>query len=115
MLSSEVFASSKADGWVQATSSSSGLGGYYFSGDFASTLPGAESAPALNSQVLPFIRTDQNTTTEVVILNPGTTSGTVTINLFNSHGEQAGATVSQTVAAHAAIRLPTSAFAVNPS
>jgi hypothetical protein len=115
MLASELFAASKTDGWVQVTSSASTLSGYYFSGDFATSLGGAESATALTSQVIPIIRNDQTNTTEIVVLNPGATTGTVTITLFNSRGEQAGATVSQTVSAHAALRLPASAFSVGPS
>src|SRR5438105_3602208 len=97
MLASELFAAAKTDGWVQVTSSSSALGGYYFSGDFATALEGAESASALTSQAIPIIRNDQTTTTEIVVLNPGTATSTVTLSLFNSRGEQTGATVSQTV------------------
>ena len=113
MLASEIFAASKTDGWVQVTSSASGLAGYYFSGDFVSALSGAESASGLTSQIIPIVRNDQTNTTEIVVLNPGTTAGTVTLSLFNSRGEPAGATLSQTVAAHAALRLQASAFPVN--
>src|ERR1041384_3811509 len=115
MLASELFAASKTDGWVQVTSSASTLSGYYFSGDFATTLGGAESAAALTSQVIPLFRNDQTNTTEIVVLNPGTTTGTVTIPLFNSRGEQAGAPVTQTISAHAALSLPASAFSVSPA
>jgi hypothetical protein len=113
MLASDLFAASKIDGWVQVTSSTSGLGGYYFSGDFASALGGAEASPALGTQVIPIIRDDQTTKTQLVVLNSGPTSGTVTLTLFNARGDQAGATISQTIAAHAALRLSTSDFAVN--
>ena len=112
MLASELFAAAKTDGWVQVTSSASTLQGYYFSGDFATTLGGAESAPALTSQVLPVIRNDQSNTTEIDILNPGTTTSTVTLTLFNPRGEQTGAVVSQTVAGHSALKLPASAFGI---
>ena len=115
MLASELFAAAKTDGWVQVTSSVSALGGYYISGDFATALGGAESASALTSQIIPIVRNDQTTTTDIVVLNPGTTAATITLSLFNARGEQAGATVSQNVAAHAALRLPASAFAVNPT
>jgi hypothetical protein len=115
MLASELFAATKTDGWVQVTSSASTLSGYYFSGDFATTLGGAESASALTSQVIPIIRNDQANTTDIVILNPGTTTATVTLNLFNSRGEQAGGTVAQTIAAHASLRLPASSFGISTS
>src|SRR2546422_4340396 len=78
MLASELFASSKIDGWVQVTSAASNLTGYYFSGDFATGLGGAESSPALTTQVIPVIRDDQATKTEIVILNPAATSSIVT-------------------------------------
>jgi hypothetical protein len=110
MLASELFAASKTDGWVQVTSATSTLSGYYFSGDFATTLEGADSAAGSTSQVVPAVRSDENATTEIVILNPGTTTGTVTVNLFDPRGEQFGATVSRTIAAHAELRLPVSAF-----
>ena len=115
MLASELFASSKTDGWVQVTSSTSTLSGYYFSGDFVTTLGGAESAAALTSQIIPLVRNDQSNTTDIVILNPGAVTAAVTVTLFNPRGDQAGATVSQTVAPHAALRLPPSAFAVSPT
>src|SRR5437667_3532207 len=82
MLASELFAASKTDGWVQVTSSASTLSGYYLSGDFATALGGAESASALTSQVIPIVRNDQTTTTEIAVLNPGTTAATITLSLF---------------------------------
>jgi len=115
MLATDLFAGSKVDGWVQVTSPTSGLSGYYFSGDFTTTLEGSESASPLTTQVVPVIRDDQNTRTELVILNPGTSIGTVTVSLFNARGEQTGTTVSQTVAAHAAFRLSTATFAASPA
>ena len=112
MLASELFASSTIDGWVQVTSPASNLTGYYLSGDFATGLGGAESSPPLTIQVIPVIRDDQTTKTEIVILNPASTNSIVTLNLFNSHGEQSGVTLSQTVLPHAALRLSTPALAV---
>src|SRR5207248_535842 len=110
MLASELFASTKTDSWVQVTSSTSALSGSYFSGDFATTLEGSDTAAGLTSQIIPIVRNDQTTTTDLVVLNPGGTTGTVTLYLFNSRGEQAGATISQTVGPHGALRLPASAF-----
>src|SRR3989441_1445751 len=115
MLASELFAASKIDGWVQVTSPTSGLAGYYFSGDFVTTLEGAESSIPLTTQVVPVIRDDATNKTELVIVNPGTTNSTVTVTLFNARGEQAGITISQTVTAHASLRLPASAFGANPA
>src|SRR2546426_8079778 len=97
MLASELFAASKIDGWVQVTSPSSNLMGYYLSGDFATSLGGAESSPPLTTQVIPVVRDDQTTKTEIVILNPAAANSIVTLTMFNPRGEQSGATLSQTV------------------
>src|SRR5262245_45956723 len=112
MLASELFLSSKIDGWVQVTSPVSNLTGYYFSGDFASSLGGAESSPPLTTQIIPVVRDDQTTKTEIVILNPAATNSIVTLTLFNSRGEQSGAMLSQTVLPHAALRLSTATLGV---
>src|SRR5438105_5966669 len=48
MLASELFAASKIDGWIQVTSPTSGLAGCYFSGDFVTTLEGAEPSIPLD-------------------------------------------------------------------
>ncbi|PYR90616.1 MAG: hypothetical protein DMG19_05635, partial [Acidobacteria bacterium] len=82
MLASDLFASSKIDGWVQVTSPTSNLSGSYFSGDFATMLGVAESSPPLVTQVIPVIRDDQTTKTEIAIVNPAATNGTVTLSLF---------------------------------
>src|SRR5205809_301778 len=75
----------------------------------------AESSPPLVRQVIPVIRDDQTTKTEIVIVNPAATNGTVTLSLFNAGGEQSGTTLSQTISGHAALRLSTSAFMASPT
>lgn len=115
MLASDLFASSKIDGWVQVTSPTSNLAGSYFSGDFTTMLGVAESSPPLTTQVIPVIRDDQTTKTEIVILNPAATNSTVTLSLFNAGGEQSGTTLSQTISGHAALRLSSSAFTASPT
>src|SRR5262249_54006184 len=69
MRASELFAGSRADGWVQVTSTTSGLTGFYLYGDFATRLEGSDSVPGLNEQILPVIREDQLNKTELVIVN----------------------------------------------
>src|SRR5207237_8565476 len=54
MRATELFATSKADGWVQATSATSGLTGFYLLGDFTTTLQGSEPAAPLVTQVVPI-------------------------------------------------------------
>src|SRR5499433_1149753 len=105
MRASELFAGSRADGWVQVTSTTSGLTGFYLYGDFATRLEGSDSAPNLNEQIVPVIREDQMNKTELVIVNPGPASSTVTGRLYNANGEQVGSIPSQIIQAHAALRL----------
>jgi len=105
MRGNELFAGLRADGWVQVTSATSGLIGAYFSGDFATTLEGAEAAPPLTAQTVPVLRDDGQTKTELMIVNPGGSGSTVVVTLFNARGDQVGTVPSQVVAGHAALRL----------
>lgn len=113
MMASDLFAGSRADGWIQATSPAPGLLGYYVSGDFTSTLEGSEALPAFLAQIIPVVRQDQSNKTELVVLNPGSVNGTVTITLFNSPGQELGASVIRSIGAHAALRLPVPALIAN--
>src|SRR5262245_54193619 len=108
MRATDLFGGARMDGWVQVTSPASGLTGFYLEGDFAANLEGADSAPALSNQIVPVIRNDQTAKTDLVILNPGTLSSTVSVALFNLGGEQAGAVPSQVIPPHGALRLPPS-------
>jgi hypothetical protein len=110
MRASEIFAAPKSDGWVQVTSPTAGLIGVYFAGDFTNTLEGSDSAPALTTQVVPVIRDDQTSKTELVVLNPGTATASVTIALFNTAGEPAGTVLSQVLDPHAALRMSPAAM-----
>jgi hypothetical protein len=113
MRASELFAGPRADnGWVQVTSPTSGLSGFYFSGDFAATLEGAESATPYSTQVVPVIRDDQANKTELIVLNPGTAASTVAVTLYNERGVQIGTVPAQLIAAHAALRLSPAALNV---
>jgi len=114
MLASEVFGTAATDGWVQVTSSTSGLIGSIFSGDFISTLEGLAPLPAYAIQVVPGIREDGTSFTELQVLNPNGVGGTVTITFFNARGIEAGSTV-RSLTAHAALRLLTSSVVPNAS
>ncbi len=106
MPASELFAGSRADGWIQVTSPSAGLLGYYLSGDFTTALEGAEASPALTTQVIPILRQDQVNSTDLVVVNPGTVTGSVNITFFNAAGQAAGTPVNRSIGPHAALRLP---------
>jgi hypothetical protein len=99
VLASDLFGVSNAEGWVQATSTTSGLMGFYFTGDFNSTLDGSESVTPMTSQVLPLIRDDQTAHTDLLLINPGTTAATVGLSFSNLRGDDVGST-SQTIPAH---------------
>src|SRR5262249_21990340 len=99
MRATELFPGTRAaDGWVQVTSSTAGLTGVYFTGDFATALEAGDSAQPFLSQVVPVIRDDGTSKTDLMILNPGTTNSTVSVTLFNSNGDQVGFAPSQVVA-----------------
>src|SRR5437867_1598326 len=104
MLASDLFAASRVEGWVQATSPVSGLTGSYISGDFASKAEALETSPALTSQVIPFIREDRISKADLLVLNPGSANSNVTITFFTSRGDHAG-TVTQSIASHGALSL----------
>ncbi len=104
LFATQLFAASRVDGWVQVTSPASGLTGVYFLGDFTSSLEGADSAQPLTTQIVPVIREDQTSTTELIVLNPGVGSTAVTVTFFNSRGVDIG-TTQQSIAGHGAVRL----------
>ena len=114
MLASEVFGTAAADGWVQVTSPTSGLIGSVFAGDFISILEGLSPLPAYTTQLVPGIREDGTTTTELQVLNPNAVGGTVTITFFNARGGEAGSVV-RSLTAHAGLRLLTSSVVPNAS
>ncbi|MBI4472495.1 MAG: PPC domain-containing protein [Acidobacteria bacterium] len=104
LMASELFASSNMDGWVQATSSTSGLIGSYLSGNFTSTLEGAEASPALSAQLVPVVRQDQINRTDLIVINPGATNGNAVVTFFNPRGEEVG-TITRNITSHAAAKL----------
>jgi len=110
MRANDIFAASKIDGWIQVTSSTTGLVGFYLADDLGATLEGSLSANALPDQVVPVVRDDQETKTELVIVNPAAENSTITVSLFNSNGEKTGTVLPQLIRGHGSLRLPTSAL-----
>lgn len=93
---SEIFTTSLGSGgWVQATSTTPGLQGFWLNFDGAVTyIDGAEAAAAALDQVIPLVAG----ATELNVANPGAASNSVTIRLFGEAGELGTAT--QTIAAN---------------
>lgn len=106
MSAMDLFAASQVDGWVQVTSSTSGLTGFYLTGDFATKLEGCETAAPASTQVVPFMREDGINTTTLVILNPNAVGGnsSVIITFYNARGDELG-TTTQILGPHQAARI----------
>jgi hypothetical protein len=94
---SEIFTTSLGSGgWVQATSTTPGLQGFWLNYDGAITyIDGAEAASASLDQVIPLVAG----ATELNVANPGSAANSVTIKLFGEAG-QLGATATQSIAAN---------------
>ena len=83
-LFAELFRNSDANGWVQATSSVSGLQGFTMGGDFTNNVDGAASADSASDQIFPFI-TD---TTTIVVSNPFPAPLNLTMRFFTAAGAE---------------------------
>ena len=81
-LASELFTSTRASGWVQATSDTTGLQGFWFAGDFSTFADGAEAAPSSNELVLPLIAPQS----EIDIANTGNADVTLMLHLLGEDG-----------------------------
>jgi hypothetical protein len=105
MFASDIFQTANLQGWVQATSETAGLAGSYLVGDFNSSLAAGESFYGLSDQVLPLIKEDAVTATEIVIVNPADVPASLSLTLYDSRGA-AAASVSVDIAKHALVNLP---------
>jgi len=92
-LGSEYFQNATATGWVQATSATTGLQGFWIGGDFSSYTDGADGAVAAADQVLPLVAGR----TEINIANPGNLTITVTIHLRRADGVESSAAVTRDI------------------
>ena len=88
---SELFGSADFNGWVQATSASGGLTGFFLNANPALTdLDGALALSAGVKFVLPFAAEDATEKTELTVVNPGDESATATLTLYGSDGSVLG-------------------------
>jgi len=108
-LCSELFPTGSDTGWVQATSSASGVQGFWLGGDFSSFTDGARAADSNYGQILPLI-TDH---TEINIANTGADSTIVTIRLVGRNGVDIAPAVQQTIPARGVFQ--TTATSLFPS
>src|SRR2546427_2395424 len=81
-LASELFPATLAAGWVQVTSPTTGLQGFWFGGDFATIGDGSEPAASASELILPMITPGS----EIHVVNTGSTDVTVIMSLLNGDG-----------------------------
>jgi len=94
-LGSEYFQNAATAGWVQATSTTSGLQGFWIGGDFSTYTDGADGAVSATDQILPLVARQ----TEINIANPGNSAITVTIHLRGADGVEFSAAVTRDIPA----------------
>ena len=82
-LASELFPRATA-GWVQVTSDTNGLRGFWLGGDFVNFADGAEAASGVNEFVFPLVSGNA----EIDIVNPTAESGAVLIRLIGADGRE---------------------------
>ncbi|MBI4474798.1 MAG: hypothetical protein HY646_19155, partial [Acidobacteria bacterium] len=79
------------NGWVQATSSTRGVTGFFLNGNNALTdLDGAGSVEATADLVLALAAEDATTVTEITIVNPNAEPANATLTLYASDGRSLG-------------------------
>jgi hypothetical protein len=76
-LANELFPAATLAGWTQATSSTPGIQGFWFSGDFSTFADGAEAAQSSTEIVLPLVSPQS----EIHVVNTGVADVTVLMNL----------------------------------
>jgi hypothetical protein len=81
-LASELFPTSAAAGWVQVSSASPGLQGFWFAGDLVTFADGADAAVSSNEIVLPLI----SPFSQIHIANTGSTEVTLLLELLGTDG-----------------------------
>lgn len=81
-LGSELFGASAQAGWVQVTSPSTGLRGFFLTGDFQNFTDGADPANSASNLVLPIVTPEM----QVDIVNTASQATNVTIALRSAAG-----------------------------
>jgi len=108
IIPSEIFRmteGARPDTWIQASSSVSGLEGFYISGDPRSPGSGGEASVAQTIQTIPFLAPDSRTTTTLLVTNPAAQTTNVSVTFYSAGGVLIG-TNSFLLAGHAQAALP---------
>ncbi|MBI4475308.1 MAG: IPT/TIG domain-containing protein [Acidobacteria bacterium] len=93
----ELFSSLGSGGWVRATSTATGLQGFWlnYAGDLSS-IDGAEAASTATDLVIPLVAGQ----TEVNVANPNPSTASVTLKLYQTDGAEMASAVTQSIAAN---------------
>ena len=78
----ELFGGTVNPGWVQATSSTTGLQGFWLGGDYSTFMDGAEAAPSSPNLVLPLVSAQS----EIHVANTGADAVTVLFEVYGDDG-----------------------------
>jgi hypothetical protein len=101
LLGSELFPTAPSGGWVQASSDSPDLHGFWMNYDGALTsVDGAEAADSAVDLVIPFVAGE----TELNIVNPGPASQSVTLRLYGEAGVELATSVDRAIASHGVLQ-----------
>ena len=87
-LGSELFPGAAGSGWIQLTSDTTGLQGFWLGGDFTTFTDGAEAAPSAVDLIFPLVASE----TEINIANTASTQATLTISLRQGDGTELAST-----------------------
>jgi hypothetical protein len=105
-LGTELFPAAMEAGWVQLTSATSGLQGFWVGGDFKTVTDGADSAPTADDLVFPLVTAG----TELNIANTAPSTNSVAIMLFAADGTELASAVTRSIAPAAVLQSQVSAL-----
>ena len=83
-VGSELFPGITTGGWVQATSDTPNLRGFWLGGDWVNTTDGTETAASASQLVLPLVTAQ----TEIDLVNTTQSSEAILIRLYGSEGQE---------------------------
>jgi hypothetical protein len=91
--------------WIQATSTVTGLQGFYFSGDKENSFDGAEASNPLPSQTIPLNLSGPGRRTSLLVTNPGAQPVEVTVSFLSGDGTPADVQVKRPLAPHEQVSI----------
>jgi hypothetical protein len=106
LLGTQLFPTVTQPGWVQLTSATPGLQGFWVGGDFATFTDGADTAPTSNDLIFPLVTTN----TELNIANTAVSSNSVTIRIFGEAGTELATAVTRSIAPNGVLQSQASAL-----